>query len=164
MALWIRGWYQAGDASQACTSRVCCRWKIPSLQQCQFVPNSPLGKKKITAGSAVTAALLSLTSSCLLLLRCLWASAWLQVSEWGMPWEQGMWSKPRHPASLLCCVQVSALLQSRIKGNYQQMVQGQGCPIGTQSHLFGPFGEGKILTHLFCYEPSAKVHNSFLII
>lgn len=129
MALWIsaevgsRGWYQAGDASQACTARVCCRWKIPLLQQCQFVPNSPLRKKNITAGSAVTAAVLSLSSSCLLLLRCPWASVWLQVSEWGMPWEQGMWSKPRPPASLLCCAQVSAVLQSRIKGNYQQTVQ-----------------------------------------
>lgn len=67
-----------------------------------------------------------------------------------------MWSKPRPPASLLCCAQVSAVLQSRIKGNYQQMVQGQGLPVGTQPHLFGPFGQGKILTHLFCYEPDAK--------
>lgn len=45
-----RGWHRAGDAI--------CRWKIPSLQQCQFVPNSPLGKKKITA------ALLSLQLCC----------------------------------------------------------------------------------------------------
>lgn len=52
-----RSQYQAGDDSQICCAAVhpgiCCRWKIPLLKQCQFVPNSLLGKKKIAAVSIV---------------------------------------------------------------------------------------------------------------
>lgn len=144
MAPWIsaevgsRGWYQAGDASQAChaAAHPGCAAGGKSLH-CSNASLSQIplwGSRKSLRALLSLQALLSPTSSCLLLLRCPWASAWLRVSEWAMPWEQGMWCKPRPPASLHCCAQVSAVLQSRRKGNYQQMVQFPSDRAGDPPH------------------------------
>lgn len=139
---------------------MCCRWEIPSLQQSQFVPSSPEGKKKISAGSAgpagsVTHPLLSPASQVPLGISVA-ASVRVGNALGAGNVEQ---AKTSCITALLCTGQCSPAEQNKgtLSANASvSLLQGWGPPIGTQSHLFEPSGQGKILIHLFCYEPGAK--------